>query len=297
MNGPDAASAQNARLIVLSKLFGKTGDGRNKVHAQTAYRTAGDAARDRHDWIEAATAYARHVERVPGDTAIWIQLGHARKEGGDLAGADAAYATAVTLDGDDSDLLLIYGRLKRMRGEVLEAARLVRASFEVDLNQLAGRELEDPYYRGVLAEIERGVPPRSHALVTPVDLRALPVGAVDTMEGWVISGWAADAGAPDASAEVAFFVDGKHVGTVTPGPVPVRDQAARHRLAAGGVQGTDRSGFQPQRHSGSVRAAVPHRTGTRQFADRGTGAPSRIVCGCSARRGQPATCWRSFAVI
>ncbi len=45
-------------------------------------RNEGDKARDRGDWSEAAKFYASHLEAVPNDFAIWVQLGHSLKNRG-----------------------------------------------------------------------------------------------------------------------------------------------------------------------------------------------------------------------
>lgn len=59
--------------------------------------SAGDAARDKGQWIEAVRAYEAYLEREPGDGPIWEQLGHARRERRDLHGALQAYQRALEL--------------------------------------------------------------------------------------------------------------------------------------------------------------------------------------------------------
>jgi glycosyltransferase involved in cell wall biosynthesis len=68
-------------------------------------RWLGDRARGRRDWPLAARRYERHLGRHPRDQAIWVQLGHARKEAGERAGARAAYWRALALDPADADAL------------------------------------------------------------------------------------------------------------------------------------------------------------------------------------------------
>jgi glycosyltransferase involved in cell wall biosynthesis len=67
------------------------------------YRWRGDRARNRKNWAAASGFYERHLQDVADDQAIWVQLGHARKEAGDRMGAVAAYRQALLLDPDDAD--------------------------------------------------------------------------------------------------------------------------------------------------------------------------------------------------
>jgi len=123
-------------------------------------RAAGDAARDRGDWAEAAQAYARHLEADCEDFDIWVQLGHSRKESGDLAGADTAYRAALDLKPDDADLLLNHGHLLKLRGDLAAAAKAYRHSFELDHNRAAADELTNPKLRPFLLDAERSVAAR-----------------------------------------------------------------------------------------------------------------------------------------
>ena len=63
------------------------------------WRWRADRARDRRQWAPASRNYERYLAQVADDGPIWIQLGHARKESGDLAGAKIAYVQALTLAG------------------------------------------------------------------------------------------------------------------------------------------------------------------------------------------------------
>jgi cytochrome c-type biogenesis protein CcmH/NrfG len=65
------------------------------------WRALGDAARDGRDWAGAAAHYRAHLDRHAGDGGIWVQLGHALKEAGDLPGAEAAYRHAAALRPED----------------------------------------------------------------------------------------------------------------------------------------------------------------------------------------------------
>jgi cytochrome c-type biogenesis protein CcmH/NrfG len=59
-----------------------------------------DAMRDGRRWPDAAAAYQAVLDRAPQRAPIWVQLGHARKESGDLPAAEAAYRRAES-SGDD----------------------------------------------------------------------------------------------------------------------------------------------------------------------------------------------------
>jgi GT2 family glycosyltransferase len=76
-----------------------------------------DAFRDARRWAEAAEAYQSVVERAPTRTPIWVQLGHARKESGDLPGAEDAYGRALNLAPDTADTHLQLGHVLKMQGQ------------------------------------------------------------------------------------------------------------------------------------------------------------------------------------
>jgi glycosyltransferase involved in cell wall biosynthesis len=63
------------------------------------WRWRADRARDQRRWAQAGRNYERYLALVADDAPIWIQLGHARKELGDLAGAKLAYERALALAG------------------------------------------------------------------------------------------------------------------------------------------------------------------------------------------------------
>ncbi|MCB4862002.1 glycosyltransferase [Sphingobium sp. PNB] len=80
---------------MLSKLL----DGKRKV----SDRRKGNQCRDARDWAGAVNAYTRHLAFNNADQPIWVQLGHAWKEQGQLEEAAEAYQTAVDLDINDVD--------------------------------------------------------------------------------------------------------------------------------------------------------------------------------------------------
>jgi glycosyltransferase involved in cell wall biosynthesis len=80
---------------MLSKIL----DSKRKV----SDRRKGNQCRDARDWRGAVNAYTRHLAFNNADQPIWVQLGHAWKEQGQLEEAAQAYQTAVDLDIDDAD--------------------------------------------------------------------------------------------------------------------------------------------------------------------------------------------------
>ena len=101
---------------MLSKILGK--------NQEVNYRRKGNQCRDARDWPGAANAYSQHLVCNSADQPIWVQLGHAWKEQGQLEEAAKAYQSAVDLDVDDVDanmhLADILRRLDRGE-EALEA--------------------------------------------------------------------------------------------------------------------------------------------------------------------------------
>ena len=77
-----------------------------------------DAARDSQDWVAAAALYEIYLAGPPTrrDAEIWVQLGHARKEAGNLADAVEAYQRALDLSPDAADTYLHLGHLQYRMG-------------------------------------------------------------------------------------------------------------------------------------------------------------------------------------
>lgn len=208
-------------------------NGRARV---SAARTKGDKARDAGRWREAGDAYHAHLAEYPNDFAIWVQLGHARKQAGDLAAADAAYGAANQLEPGNSDLLLSFGHLAKMRGDLERAAGFYQASYDASGNEHALVELSQPQMADAVAKLvgnlARG---QVGPVISPV-LRTSPAGAIDVDGGWVVNGWAVDQDDDTRPAEVAIFVDGELARTV------VADRF-RGDIAKLGL-GSSRSGFE-----------------------------------------------------
>ena len=103
----------------------------NRSPVPLELRACGDQAREKRRWDEAVQAYQAYLAVVPKDFAIWVQLGHALKENGDLATAEAAYRTALAYAPDDADIHLQLGHLFKICGETAKAVTAYRRSFEL----------------------------------------------------------------------------------------------------------------------------------------------------------------------
>jgi GT2 family glycosyltransferase/tetratricopeptide (TPR) repeat protein len=103
--------------------------GRSQVGA--AIR-AGDQASRSGDVAAAVRHYRRALERSPGLTAIWVQLGHALKEQGDYREAEAAYRRSLALDDSVADTHLQLGHLLKLSSRWAEAAEAYASALQLD---------------------------------------------------------------------------------------------------------------------------------------------------------------------
>lgn len=102
----------------------------------TDFRAAGDKARGKGDWSEAAANYESHLGQKPDDFDIWVQLGHARKETGDYVGARAAYRRAIELRPEDFDVHLNMGHLEKLAGQQTAAISAYKTAFQLNPKNL-----------------------------------------------------------------------------------------------------------------------------------------------------------------
>jgi tetratricopeptide (TPR) repeat protein len=73
--------------------------------------SAADQARDERRWTEAVELYGQYLVARPNDPAIWVQLGHAFKESGNLDEAEGAYRQSLELAPEVADTQLRLGRV------------------------------------------------------------------------------------------------------------------------------------------------------------------------------------------
>jgi len=80
-----------------------------------------DRARDHRDWPAAARDYAAGIKAGAPQIGHHVQLGHALKELGDYAGAEAAYRAFLDARPFDADIHLQLGHLFNKKSEPVEA--------------------------------------------------------------------------------------------------------------------------------------------------------------------------------
>jgi glycosyltransferase involved in cell wall biosynthesis len=91
-----------------------------------------DRLRDARQWAAAARAYAAWLAQHAQDWPIWVQLGHALKESGDLAGALAAYRRAEAGMPGDADLQVQLGHALKLSGDLHGARGAYAAALDLD---------------------------------------------------------------------------------------------------------------------------------------------------------------------
>ena len=93
--------------------------------------SAADAARDNRNWPQASKLYAEYLARSD-DGPIWVQLGHALKESGNLNGAEDAYRRSLELGPDVADTQLQLGHLYKKMGKFSDAIGAYREAVRLD---------------------------------------------------------------------------------------------------------------------------------------------------------------------
>jgi tetratricopeptide (TPR) repeat protein len=78
----------------------------------------GNEARDARLWADAAEAFKAALELDPSLDAIWVQLGHAQKEQGDLQSAEQCYRRALSLNPSSADTFLQLGHCLKLMGRI-----------------------------------------------------------------------------------------------------------------------------------------------------------------------------------
>ena len=83
-------------------------------------------------WGDAASAYAKALEKMPTYGAAWRALGESRVALRNLRGAAAAYETLVSMAPRDALARVQLGEVYRDLGRPDEAARMMEAAVEID---------------------------------------------------------------------------------------------------------------------------------------------------------------------
>jgi glycosyltransferase involved in cell wall biosynthesis len=114
--------------------------GRRRSASRAAFITA-DQARDKGDWDAAAKLYARGLEFDGRRLDMWIQYGHALKEGGRIKQAEEAYEKALSLDPGNPDANLQLGHVLKLQGRLVDAVTYyARAAFLATRAEQSARE-------------------------------------------------------------------------------------------------------------------------------------------------------------
>ena len=91
-----------------------------------------DRARDAHQWDDAVHHYRTALIRNPRSPAIWVQFGHALKEGGSHVAAEAAYRRAIADDPTAADPYLQLGHVLKLQGRREQAKAAYLQAFSID---------------------------------------------------------------------------------------------------------------------------------------------------------------------
>lgn len=132
---------------------------RKRKRTQKSALELADRARDARDWPLAVRHYREALTRDPGDPRIWVQYGHALKEGGNLGEAEQAYRKSLERDGQLADTHLQLGHVLKMQGRRDEAvAAYFRAlALEQPHSPAVGELLALCWERGAaMARLEAG---------------------------------------------------------------------------------------------------------------------------------------------
>ena len=99
-----------------------------------------DGARDARDWPTAAALYSEFLKDYPRRSDIWVQLGHSRKESGDVTGAKHAYEHAMSLAPKSADIHLQLGHAQKLLGDHVSAARSYTQALRLDETSASARK-------------------------------------------------------------------------------------------------------------------------------------------------------------
>jgi glycosyltransferase involved in cell wall biosynthesis len=95
------------------------------------------------DWHTAAEHYGNALAASPGRPTVWVQYGHALKEGGDRPAAEKAYCEALKRRPDFADTYVQLGHVTKLMGRTTEAAAHYKRALKLKPDRVdAARELE-----------------------------------------------------------------------------------------------------------------------------------------------------------
>jgi tetratricopeptide (TPR) repeat protein len=83
-------------------------------------------------WEFAARHYRKALTGMPNAPEMWVQYGHALKESGNVAEAEAAYRRSISLDPDSADAHLQLGHALKIQGRIDEAVSAYFHSMALD---------------------------------------------------------------------------------------------------------------------------------------------------------------------
>src|SRR6266568_6197163 len=139
----------------------------------------GDKAWDARSWPVAARHYRRALAMQPDLMPIWLRLGHALREQGDYAGAEAAYRQAWALDRSIADIHLQLGDLLRLQGRRMQAIDAYATAIRLDPGLSVAREALQSLVGASPSQTERAI-----VVALPAAAgSALPNGAAVAVDG------------------------------------------------------------------------------------------------------------------
>ena len=87
---------------------------------------------DARRWVEAADLYRAALEENPKAAPIWVQYGHALKESGSAAEAEAAYRASIGLAPQNPDSYVQLGHALKLQDRRAEAAAAYLRALALD---------------------------------------------------------------------------------------------------------------------------------------------------------------------
>ncbi|WP_158032261.1 glycosyltransferase [Rhizobium rhizosphaerae] len=118
--------------------FGRLAGGKPSLSKLQQRADQANAARN---WSEAASLYEQVLAIDPSRAALWIQLGHCRKEAGDIEGAREAYLEAAERAPGLSEPYFHLAHMVRHRGDLWQGFLAFHEAYKADGNAQAASEL------------------------------------------------------------------------------------------------------------------------------------------------------------